>query len=70
MFLNETKCFASLLNGLLFKLGFQFVYGVDSCGKASGLALFWRDSVPIRILSSSPNHIVAEIGGLGNVDHW
>ncbi|KAJ8449479.1 LOW QUALITY PROTEIN: hypothetical protein Cgig2_002276 [Carnegiea gigantea] len=52
------------------KIGeFEEVYS-DSRGRAGGLALLWRKSVKVSLLSNSFNHIDVELEDFGPRDKW
>ncbi|KAF4360100.1 hypothetical protein F8388_015969 [Cannabis sativa] len=41
------------------------LWAVDRIGLSGGLLLMWKDDVKVRVDSSSPGHIVAEVAGKG-----
>ncbi|KAF4379836.1 hypothetical protein G4B88_012759 [Cannabis sativa] len=41
------------------------LWAVDRIGLSGGLLLMWKDDVKVRVDSSSPGHIVAEVAGRG-----
>lgn len=39
-------------------------------GKSGGLGLLWKEELEVHILSYFLHHIDAEIGGMGDKEHW
>jgi exonuclease III len=66
VFIMETKMQSTKLDPIRSKLGFQNVFGVDSCGKSGGLALFWQGEVKLEIQNYSWRHINAIVSGEGS----
>ncbi|KAB2636107.1 protein trichome birefringence-like 13 [Pyrus ussuriensis x Pyrus communis] len=58
------------LRNIRVQLGFNYAFGVTSCGRSRGLSLLWNDDTTLRILSSSSHHINEEVGGIGDAKHW
>jgi hypothetical protein len=65
VFIMETKMLSTKLDPIRSKLGFKNVFGVDSCGKSGGLALFWQEEVKLEIHNYSRRHINAIVSGEG-----
>ena len=63
VFIMETKMQNKKLDPIQSKLGFQNIFGVDSCGKSGGLALFWQGEVKLEIQNYSCWHINAIVSG-------
>ncbi|XP_019179933.1 PREDICTED: uncharacterized protein LOC109175136 [Ipomoea nil] len=57
VFLIETKANSVKVEEVRIKLGFERAFCVDRVGLGGGLALFWRDSDTVTLLSYSVNHI-------------
>lgn len=70
MFLSETEYNTNRLRNIRVQLGFDYAFGVDSCGSSGGLALLWNDDTTLGILSSSSHHIDSEVGEIGDAEHW
>ena len=66
MFLAETWSAEARLRKLCNDLKFDHCWIGPSAGKSGCLALFWKNSVRIDVVSSSPNHIDATVGESGN----
>ncbi|XP_019186418.1 PREDICTED: uncharacterized protein LOC109181118 [Ipomoea nil] len=61
VFLMETKADDVKVEQVRIQLGFEGAFSMDCVGQGGGLALFWRDSTTVSLLSYSMNHIDAEI---------
>ena len=66
MFLAETWSAEARLRKLCNNLKFDHCWISPSVGKSGCLALFWKKSVRIDVVSSSPNHIDAIVGDAGH----
>lgn len=53
----ETKVYKTKLGKLKHMLDFQCLFTVDSIGHGGGLALMWKDDIPLEIHSFSQRHI-------------
>ena len=64
----ETLCSKSKLDSIKLKLGFNRLIVVDRVGRSGGLALFWRSSATVSLLSYARNFIDVhvEVAGLGD----
>ena len=69
MFLAEMWFAEARLRKLCTDLKFDHCWIGPSAGKSGCLALFWKNSVRIDVVSSSPNHIDAIVGEFGN-EQW
>ena len=66
MFLAETWSAEARLRKLCSNLKFEHCWIGPNAGNLGCLALFWRSSVRIEVVSSSPNHIDTIVGEAGN----
>ena len=66
MFLAETWSAKARLRKLCSDLKFDHCWISPSAGKFGCLALFWKNSACIDVVSSSPNHIDAIVGDTNN----
>ncbi|XP_040996152.1 uncharacterized protein LOC121242341 [Juglans microcarpa x Juglans regia] len=57
LFLMETKLQKKNLDGLKLKLGFKYLFSVDSVGRSGGMVLLWAEDVHIKISTYSQKHI-------------
>ena len=69
MFLAEMWFAEARLRKLCTDLKFDHCWIGPSAGKSGCLALFWKNSVRIDVVSSSPNHIDAIVGEFDN-EQW
>ena len=63
LFLAETWVGEARLVSLCAELGFDHHWITPKINRLGCLALFWKNSLKIEVISSSPNHIDAVIGG-------
>lgn len=57
VFLLETKLLSRQLDSIKWHGGFMGCIGVDSDGKGGGLALLWKASMEVSLISLSKHHI-------------
>lgn len=57
LFLMETRLGFIRMEDIKRRLGFDYLFTVDSVGLNGGLALIWKKELEISILSHSVNHI-------------
>lgn len=57
LFLVETISFASKIETLRIRFGFDHYFAVDRVGRSEGLALFWKRPFQCEILGYSQHHI-------------
>ena len=67
LFLIETLSCRSSLESIKVKLGFDGLFVVDRVGRSGGLALMWKASSKVNLLSFARNFIdvEVEVAGLG-----
>ncbi|KAM5578651.1 hypothetical protein ABKV19_008793 [Rosa sericea] len=66
VFLSETLASPDILSSVRCRIGFDGVVCAPKEDDCRGLALFWRNEVPVRLRHYSDNHIDAEVGVLGS----
>ena len=52
------------------KLGFDYIFGVDSMGRSSGLLLLWKINFKVTIQNYSQHHINAVVASNGAMPDW
>lgn len=66
IFLSETKLLSRELGSVARALGFSCCLGVDcdlsNGGRQGGLAILWKEDIPVAVRSYSSNHIDVRIG--------
>ena len=67
LFLAETWAEDARLRRLCCELKFDQCWIGPSAGKIGCLALFWKNAVKIKVISSSPNHIDATVGEISEL---
>ena len=51
------------------RIGFSNAFGVSSIGRASGLCIYWNDTVTFSLVSYSQNHVCGDVVSKGGI-HW
>ena len=69
MFLSETWANKDRLRSLCNKLNFDHAWIVPRINSTGCLSLFWKKTIQIKVISSSPNHVDTIVGGSGE-DRW
>jgi exonuclease III len=70
VFLMETKMQNKKCEFIRIKLGFDYMFGVDSVGRSGGLLLLWKNNFNVVIQNYSRMHINAEIKNAANNMIW
>jgi exonuclease III len=70
VFLMETKMQNKKCDFIRIKLGFDYMFGVDSLGRSGGLLLLWKKNFNVTIQNYSRRHINAEINNCANNLKW
>jgi hypothetical protein len=70
VFLMETKFFNKNCDFLRIKLGYDFMFVVDSVGRSGGLILLWKAVVNVEIQNYSRRHINAIVVNGGTEIKW
>ena len=70
VFLAETRQPSRKVEGLRWKLGLKGFCGVDSDGRGGGLALFWDESLTVRVLESCSRFIDVVVLDQGVGKSW
>jgi exonuclease III len=61
IFLMETKCRKSKMEGIRVKLGFEGLFVVEPIGQSGGLALLWKEAHELEIQNYTRRHINARV---------
>jgi exonuclease III len=70
LFLMETKCSRSKIEGIRVKLGYNGMFVVEPVGRSGGLALFWRDNQDLEIQNFTRRHINAIVKEVDTEVSW
>jgi hypothetical protein len=66
----ETKMQNKKCDFIRIKLGFDYMFGVDSVGRSGGLLLLWKIDCNITIQNYSRRHINAVVASKGTKPGW
>jgi exonuclease III len=70
IFLMETKCRKSKMEGIRVKLGFEGLFVVEPVGQSGGLALLWKEAHELEIHNYTRRHINALVKYEGEDIWW
>lgn len=65
MFLMETKASNAIFENVRNRLGFHCCFTVTSIGRSGGMALLWKEDIPLEVINFLTQHIHARVREMG-----